>query len=254
MRPLSWQGRQVDQRVDAALQELTSRLRGTPEVVALWVGGSLATGDHVPGVSDLDLVAVTSAPVRGDLLAELVRIHEALDTGVASGLDLGVQYAEQSRLLDLEVEHPTWTHGELVDRVISLVTRAELVLHGFALDGPAPSQLLPAMGPDEVRAAARAELAGYWSWAARHPRMFWHHPVMVDLGLTGMARARHSIRTGELLTKTAAIEHANAPAWLKDQLRARRRGETVRSPRRAGYVAWRDVRRTTSSAAPRAEA
>jgi hypothetical protein len=78
--------------------------------------------------------------------------------------------------------------------------------------------------------------------------MFLQLPVMVDLGLTAMARARHAVATGELLTKTAAIEQARAPAWLRADLRARRRGESAKSPRwRAAYVAWRDVRRTTSS-------
>jgi hypothetical protein len=72
------------------------------------------------------------------------------------------------------------------------------------------------------------------------------NPIMVDLGLTGMARGRHTLRTGELLTKSAAIEQAAAPSWLIEQLRGRRRGEAVSYPRvRAGLVAWRDVRRTT---------
>lgn len=88
--------------------------------------------------------------------------------------------------------------------------------------------------------------------------MFVRMPVLVDLGLTSMARARHSISTGELLTKSAAIEHARAPEWLKDQLRARRRGESVPSPRlRSALIAWQDVHRTTSTtqlATPRPEA
>jgi hypothetical protein len=53
--------------------------------------------------------------------------------------------------------------------------------------------------------------------------------VIADLGLTSMARGRHALLTGQLLTKTQAIEQARAPAWLKDQLRARRRAS--RRPR-----------------------
>jgi len=244
----------VDLVTGAALDAFAARLTGVDGVEALWVGGSLATGDHVPGVSDLDLVALTSGPVDR---ASITAIHQDLDRGLASGLDLGCQYADRARLEDLAAEHPTWTHGELVERIVSLVTRVELAQHGYALLGPPPADLLPAGTGDRAREAARAELAGYWAWAARHPEMFWRHPVMVDLGLTGMARARHSVRTGALLTKTAAIEQAHAPRWLKEQMRARRRGEQVRSPRwRAAYVAWGDVRRTTSSggsAAPGAQ-
>ena len=54
---------------------------------------------------------------------------------------------------------------------------------------------------------------------------------------------------GERLTKSEAIQHAHAPAWLGDQLAARRRGEDVVSPRlRTGWIAWRDARRTVASA------
>jgi hypothetical protein len=69
--------------------------------------------------------------------------------------------------------------------------------------------------------------------------------VIAELGLTSMARARYTVRTGQLLTKNDAIEQAHAPTWLIDQLRARRRGEPVISPRlRPGWVAWRDARTT----------
>jgi hypothetical protein len=64
-----------------------------------------------------------------------------------------------------------------------------------------------------------------------------------------MARGRHALRTGALLTKSQAVEQADAPAWLVEQLRARRRGEHDPSPRlRTALIAWRDARRTTGRA------
>jgi len=100
------------------------------------------------------------------------------------------------------------------------------------------------MSADDIRQAARAELTGYWARAARHPWL-WLDPVIADLGLTSMARGRHALRTGELITKSQAVEQADAPAWLIDELRARRRGENVTSPRlRTAFLAWRDARRT----------
>lgn len=233
---------------------LAERLGGLAWVRDLWVAGSLATGDHVPGVSDLDLVAVVDGPLDEDRVRELVDLHRELDSTVAAGSDLGCVYVDESRLLDLDATHPTWTHGQLVDRTLSGVTRAELVLRGFAALGRAPAEVLPAMGPDDVRDAARAEVLGYWAWASRRPRM-WLSPVIADLGLTGMARARHSLRTGRLLTKSEAIEQSAAPPWLRDQLRARRRGEDATSPRwRTGLIAWRDARRTVRLARRRGQA
>ena len=77
----------------------------------------------------------------------------------------------------------------------------------------------------------------------------WLNPVIADLSLTSMARGRHALRTGALLTKTQAVETADAPRWLIGQLRARRRGEEVTSPRLlTGWIAWRDARRTVRAA------
>ncbi|MCW2791361.1 MAG: hypothetical protein JWO76_459 [Nocardioides sp.] len=230
------------------MTSLATRLAELGWVRDLLVAGSLATGDHIPGVSDLDLVAVVAGPVDRARTAHLVEVHQDLDRGSAAGADLGCVYVEESRLLETAARHPTWTHGELVQRTLSALTRAELVRHGFPAFGRAPTDLLPPMPDDDVRAAARGELCGYWSWAARRPHL-WLNPMIADLGLTSMARGRHALRTGQLLTKSAAVERAHAPTWLIDQLRARRRGEPVVSPRlRTGWIAWRDARATTTDA------
>jgi hypothetical protein len=221
-------------------------------VTDLLVAGSLATEDYVPGVSDLDLVALTGGPVGPERQEILASLHRGLDQGDAQGLDLGCVYVDAGRLADLGALHPTWTHGSLVQRILSGVTRAELVRHGFAVLGRPPAAVLPEMTDDDVRRAACAELCGYWAYAARRP-LWWLSPVIADLGLTSMARGRHALETGQLLTKTQAIEQAHAPAWLKDQLRARRQGQRVVSPRaRTALIAWRDARRTVAGACRRA--
>ncbi len=230
--------------------ELATELEHLGWVTDLLVGGSVATDDYVPHVSDLDLVALVDGPVDSTRQTILTTIHRALDEGSGAGLKLGCVYVNAAQLLDADAIHPTWTHGSLVHRILSGVVRAELVRHGYAVFGRAPLQVLPAMSDDDLRDAARSELTGYWSWAARRPTL-WLDPVMTDLGLTSMARGRHTLATGELLTKSRAIEQANAPAWLIDQMRARRRGENVTSPRlRTARIAWRDARRTVALAKP----
>jgi hypothetical protein len=240
--------------VPSAVRDLAERLDHLGWVTDLLVAGSLATGDYVPGVSDLDLVALTTGPVgpaRQEILASL---HRELDQGAAQGLDLGCVYVDAGRLADLGMLHPTWTHGLLVQRILSGMTRVELVRHGFAVLGRPPAAVLPEMTDDDVRRAARAELCGYWARAARRP-LWWLNPVIADLGLTSMARSRHALQTGQLLAKTRSIEQVDAPAWLKDQLRARRQGQQVASPRvRTALIAWRDARRTVASARRQAPA
>ncbi len=230
------------------VEEFGRRLCALGWVTDLFVGGSLATGDYVPGVSDLDLVALVHGPVGPARRSVLEGLHRELDQTSGSGLDLGCVYVNVAQLLDPDALHPTWTHGSLVRRILSQVVRAELVLHGAAVFGRHPLEVLPAMSADEVREAARAELTGYWAWAARRPTM-WLDPAIADLGLTSMARGRHALATGELVTKSRAIEQAHAPAWLIEQLRARRRGDDVASPRvRTAVIAWRDARQTVASA------
>lgn len=234
--------------VPPAVSAFADRLAGLGWVTDLLVAGSLATGDYVPGVSDLDLVALTEGPVGQERQEVLVGLHRDLDHGAAKGLDLGCVYVDADGLADAAALHPMWTHGSLVRRTLSGVTRAELVRHGFAVLGRPPAAVLPDMTDDDVRRAACAELCGYWAWAARRPLM-WLNPVIADLGLTSMARGRHALETGQLLTKTRAAEQAHAPAWLREQLRARRRGEQVVSPRaRTALIAWRDARRTVAGA------
>jgi hypothetical protein len=213
------------------------------------VGGSLATGDWRAGVSDLDLVAVAEGRVDDGRRRELAGLHRSLDAEEARGLTLGCVYVDASALSETDRRHPTWTHGRLVDRVLSGVARAELVRHGHALAGRPPAEVLPPVSPDELRSAVRAELAGYWTWAVRRPWL-WLSPALADLGLVTMARARHALATGELMTKTAALDLVRAPGWMVEQLRRRRGGEPARSPRlRAGAVAWRDARRTVRAGA-----
>ncbi len=226
--------------------ELGRRLTELGWITDLWVAGSLATGDYVLGVSDLDLVAVADRRVDTSRTEVLRSIHQELDQGLAKGCDLGCVYVDARFLRDVRTPHPTWTHGDLVSRTLSGITRAELALHGYAVMGRPPGVVLDPVGPEEVRVAARAELSGYWREAARHP-WWWLDPVMPDLGLTSMARARYAVSTGQLLSKSRAIDQAAAPTWYVAHMRARRRGESVTSPRlRSAFIAWSDARRTVA--------
>jgi Nucleotidyltransferase domain len=228
------------------LDAFAARLAELGWVSDLLVAGSVATGDYRPGVSDLDLVAIVEGPVDVPRIRELTSLHRHIDEGVGRGLNLGCVYVDSRRVLYRVVEHPTWTHGQWVSRALSGVTRAELVRHGYAMFGRAPTALLPVMSDDDLRAVVRDEVGGYWAWAARRPWL-WLDPVIADLGLTAMARARHAVASGELLRKTDAVDRVAAPRWLVDQVRARRNGEAVTSPRvRAGLIAWVDAVRTVT--------
>lgn len=232
----------------SAVAELAARLSVFGWVTDLFVGGSLAAGDYRPGVSDIDLVALTEGPLDSEARSTITAIHRELDATTAAGANLGCAYVARSALPGLASRHPTWTHGDLVERPLSGIMRAELVRHGFAVFGRSPETVLASMSDDDVRRAAQAELTGYWATAVRHP-WWWLDPCIADLGLSSMSRARHALATGNLITKTSAIDAVQAPDWLRADLRARRNGSPVRSPRlRTAWIAWFDARRTTAAA------
>lgn len=232
----------------AAVHDLGNELRGLGWVSDLMVAGSLATGDYLPGVSDLDLVALVDGRVDAGRKAALAAIHRRLDRGSGAGAKLGCGYVDGATVAELELPHPTWTDGRFVHRTLSRVTRAELVRHGYEVFGRSPREVFPEVSDADIRAAARAELTGYWGLAVRRP-WWWLEPTIAELGLTAMARGRHALDHGELLTKTQAIKQANAPTWLIGQLSARRCGEAVSLPRlRTAWIAWRDARRTVAYA------
>lgn len=65
----------------------------------------------------------------------LTTIHRELELGAGSGLDLGCVYVEEARHGAAAARHPTWTHGQLVRRILSGISRAELVRDCFAVLG-----------------------------------------------------------------------------------------------------------------------
>jgi hypothetical protein len=235
----------------SAVEAFSQRARGLGFVSDLWIAGSLATGDYRPGVSDIDLVAIVAEELNEEHRRRIGETHRELDEGVGNGVALGCVYVDVRLLGDEGIRHPTWTHGELIERRLSRLTRAELIVHGVPLFGLEPSVLLGNIDDREIRGAARAELRGYWAWAIRRPTL-WLAPDFAELSLITMARARHALRTGELITKSEAIERASWPDWLSRKLTLRRRGEDVALPRlRLACRSWPDACRTVLTSSRR---
>lgn len=96
-------------------------------------------------------------------------------------------------------------------RPLSAITRAELLRFGITLVGPPPADFFSPVEAGELYAAIRADLVGFLASAVRRPWEWWRDDY-VDLGLLTIARAEAALSSGELITKTEAIERRRAGA------------------------------------------
>lgn len=198
-------------------------------VMGLYVGGSLATGDYRPGVSDIDGVALVASTPAPAVRAQLVEVHRRLALEYPGGPALHCVYVSLTDVEDRRRAHWTWAFGELFRRPVSAIARAELLADPIIVTGPPPSSWLLPTSREELRDAARAELSGYWARALRK-QAIWSQDVYVDLGLTVWARAEATISEGLLITKSEAIDRMAArgvPADVVDGVRRRRAGQAV---------------------------
>jgi hypothetical protein len=210
------------------LETFTQALSREVGLCGLFVGGSIALGDYRPGVSDIDAVAVLAARPTRRQRRRLRAVHRSLAVLHPQARRLHCTYAAVGRLDDLTLEHHTWAHERWQTRRLTAVARAEVLRSGVVLAGPPPAQLIPPVRRDDLASAARAELAWYAPYLRR--RRVWLRDVWVDLGLTTLARADETIRSGELLTKSAAIQRLTrhgVPDGLVDQMARRRNGQPV---------------------------
>lgn len=215
----------TDEAVQTLLDGFVDSVTSAVPVVAVWVHGSLALGDFVPGRSDLDLVCVTDGPLTDP--EPVQRLHRHLIRTSPLGEKLHCTYVPADSLADATLAHPTFAQGRYFDRPISPVARRELSLGNLALTGPAPDSSLPATTDEELAAFIRRDLLEFW-----HPvtskRLPWRRDIWVDLGLITYARASVTLGDGRLITKRAAMEllpSLGAPAAVVQDIYARRYGD-----------------------------
>jgi hypothetical protein len=195
-------------------------------MVALWAHGSLASGDFVPGRSDLDLVALIRDPVTAAQRADLQRVHESLIDREPLAAELHCSYTVSGEQADPGRDHLTWAHGELYERPVSPVSRRELHQGGLCLLGPAPATAVPAVTDAELADYVRTHLWDYWYPKTARPDL-WLRDIWVDLGMLTLARATVTLRDGRLITKQEALDmlaSAGAPPSVVSDIRERRYG------------------------------
>lgn len=199
-----------------------------PDLVGLYLSGSLVTGDFDQHVSDIDLVAVTStdlAPPDAQALEGMHREIAEHDPTWDNRVEVAYLSREalrtfRTRTSRIGIASP----GEpfhLVDAGRDwLINWYVLRERGLALVGPPPRTLVAPISRAKLVAAARERARSYRTWDQPTP----HRNSQVYTTLT-MCRAPHTATTGEFASKPQAAHWtaAQLPEWspfLEATLRA----------------------------------
>jgi hypothetical protein len=130
-------------------------------LVGVYLGGSLAMGDFCAETSDLDFLVVT----RGELSMEdslaVSLLHRDLLKHYPYASRLEGDYAPAHVLVPEGTTEPVpgCEDGIFLPKVYEIMLSADNIAnmreHGIAFYGPPPGEVLPAVSPEQVRAAVR---------------------------------------------------------------------------------------------------
>jgi len=204
------------------LAQLTAGLERVlgPELLALYLTGSFALGD-ADGGSDVDFLAVTQAMLTPEQVQEVQALHQTLfelPSIWAQHLEGSYLPAEVLRAPTTGTLVPYLDNGsrtlELSDHDTTLVMRWVTREHGVALFGPPASELIDAVGPDDLRAEVRGSMQKWGTVLQTDPDSLYNGWLQPYAALS-VARMLHTIQTGAVHSKRAAVEWSreHAPHW-----------------------------------------
>ncbi len=218
------------------LQQLLDGVRAAlgDQFVALYLYGSLASGDFDPATSDIDFVVVTEAALSPARIAGLEALHQRLwATGAHWAAHLEGSYIPRGALRRYDPAMPPvpqvnegrfYLGGHGSDWVIQ---RHVIREGGAVLAGPPPAVLIDPVTPEELRRAVAASLRDWWEPVALGDPAFLRRQDYQTFAVLTMCRALYALEHGAIVSKRAAAR------WAADALAPRWR------PLIAAAVAWR---------------
>jgi hypothetical protein len=224
--PTPWP--EVDRAVERLRDGVVEAIGG--DLVGLYLSGSLGLGDFDPASSDVDVLVATAGPLPGPAVGRLRRLHGALRAEGGWAARLEVVYLPLAALRRFDPEDagrypigasdrdftlgrqgPTWVLDRWVARE-----------HGLVVVGPDPRELIDPIGPEQLRAAVRASLAGHW--ALEGTDVAWLRPRNYQaFAVLSMCRDLYALEHGTVVSKPAAAAWASrrlGPPWTAQIERA----------------------------------
>jgi predicted nucleotidyltransferase len=215
--------------VGLVLDRLREALLARPDLVGIYVYGSLVTGDFSPARSDIDVVVMLDREPDAAAVSALGQMHAEVAQVTAAAGQLHCLYVGAQHVCDPDRLCTYWFGDRMTQWQMKIVTQAELTSAGVALHGPWPPAGLRPVPVSDIQAAVAAELRGYWTRFAR-TRLRWLQDDTVDHALVVLPRAAAVLAHGDLITKGEAIERLGdfgVPPPLAQEIRSRRAGHDV---------------------------
>ena len=192
------------------------------KLVGLYLSGSLAYGDFVPGRSDIDLQAVVQSPLTGDELRSAEQLHKDIERRTpewASRIECSYVPLElMHELTPPATPRPWWGFGTFYAEAPAgnewIINHYLLSKHGITLVGPDFNDLIPPIEIDDVRRASARDL--FQEWVPKIDDAEWlsnsHYQSYLVLNL---CRILHTVIRGEPSSKKVAGNWAKAtyPQW-----------------------------------------
>jgi hypothetical protein len=206
--------------VNARLRRLRSeaeRILG-PRFVGLYLYGSLALGDFMPGRSDIDFLIATTDEIPPAQLEALRAMHMSLEAEhLPWPIDIEGSYIPVSALRRRDPAHSYHPH---IDRGGSglhveshdsdwVIQRFVLREWGVVVAGPPLADLIDPMPPQELRAAVLELLHLWWAPMLVDPSPLLR-PRYQDYAVLTMCRILYTLQTGSVVSKPVAARWAQA--------------------------------------------
>jgi hypothetical protein len=185
-------------------------------VVGLYLTGSVALGEFRPPRSDVDFVAVLSAPADATALAALGRVHAAVNARWQRPPFEGIYLTWQDLARDPAACGPVpYAHDRAFVPAgrfeLSPVTWATLARHGVRIRGPGSGIVGIWDDPAALDRWTRENLDAYWRpWLARAGRLASRGglaslgPWATEWGVLGVSRLHYTLTSGEITSKYGA--------------------------------------------------
>ena len=220
MHPLD----RLPEEVRAVLTLLLARQRETlgDQLVALYLYGSLSSGDFASASSDVDFLAVTEGTLPDDELEWLRAMHaEVATSGLPFATKLEGSYVPREALRRYDPAnawHPTigvdWPFQVGFHDANWVIERAIVRERGAVLYGPLPETLIDPISPMQLRQATCQQLADVWQ-ARIADASFLHPRHYAAFAVLTLCRALYTLDHGAYCSKPMAAAWASEqyPAW-----------------------------------------